>query len=130
MKPLHRVPGLAVVLAMLVPTSAQARDKKESTVVFGAAEVKFRGTKDTRATSLKAEGGLDFNGKALDGGFTTSVFVKAPAQESSGSYRTRLDGFSSGWRGGLTVAYQWTDQSTRDYTANPCMVLLLSLIHI
>lgn len=109
---------------MLVPTSAQADDKKESAVVFGVAEVKFRGTKDTKAASLKAEGGLDFNGKALDGGFTTSVFVKAPAQESSGSYRTRLDGFSSGWRGGFTLAYQWTDQSTRGYTAHPCMVLL------
>lgn len=120
----HRISWGGLVLGMLVPTRAQGAIDGDSAVVFGAADVKFRGTKDTRGTSLKAEGGLDFNGKALDGGFTTSVFVKAPAQESSGSYRTRLDEFSSGWRGGLTLAYQWTDQSTRDYTADPCMVLL------
>lgn len=118
------VSAVALTAAALTPNLARAHEKEESTIVFGVAEVKFRGSKDTQATSLKAEGGLDFNGRALDGGFTTSVFVKAPARESSGSYRTRLDEFSSGWRGGLTLAYQWTDQSTRDYTAHPCMVLL------
>lgn len=111
-------------MGALAPAHAQADRKADSAVVFGAAEVKFRGAKSTHATSLKAEGGFDFNGKALDGGFTTSVFVKAPARQSEGSYRTRLDEFSSGWRGGLTLAYEWTDQSTRGYTAHPCMVLL------
>lgn len=115
---------MALVAATLPPSLARADETEDSAVVFGVAEVKFRGSKDTQATSLKAEGGLDFNGRALDGGFTTSVFVKAPARESSGSYRTRLDEFSAGWRGGLTLAYQWTDQSARGYTAHPCMVLL------
>ncbi len=115
----------AIVTAGVLPsTRARADEHSESVVAFGAAEVKFRGAQDSQATSLKAEGGLDFNGRALDGGFTSSAFVKSPARESAGSYRTRLDEFSSGWRGGLTLAHQWTDQSTRAYTADPCMVVL------
>jgi len=109
---------------MLAPTVANAAREAGSSIVFGAADIKFRGTKATKATSLRAEGGLDFNGVSMAGGFTTSVFLKAPAGETSGSYQTRVDEFSSGWRAGLTLAYEWTDQSSRDGVAHPCMVVL------
>ena len=124
MKALRRIPSAAAVLCVLAPTAVHADSEAGSRIVFGAADVKFRGTKTSKATSLKAEGGLDLNGVSVAGGFTTSIFLKAPAEETAGSYRTRVDEFSSGWRGGLTLAYEWTDQSTRADVAHPCMVLL------
>ncbi|MGH1340232.1 MAG: hypothetical protein ACRBN8_01675 [Nannocystales bacterium] len=124
MNPRCRIPLVTAALSVLAPNVALADREAGSKIVFGAADVKFRGTKTSKATSLKAEGGLDFNGVSVAGGFTTSVFLKAPAEETSGSYRTRVDEFSSGWRGGLTLAYEWTDQASRGGIAHPCMVLL------